>query len=216
MVILNDNTRSTKNIMIAKHLISSFSKISNYFPSTAWKDKYLKSLTNIEHDEPWLTLIACYSVFGDRSAVSPNALNAINEVLGSSRVKNHAVFSELTKVTVEKKLPEIISYREFLKFAYSRENFHLYPDIRAKIASKVKGNRSFEENTNLDLFIEGKSNSGKVVCFIEVKFLSDIAYQTTYNPVRDQIIRNVDCGIDYVLNTENDVVFLNYRTRGHP
>ena len=32
----------------------------------------------------------------------------------------------------------------------------------------------------------------------EIPRNSDISYQIKYNPVRDQIIRNIDCGIDYV------------------
>ena len=48
--------------------------------------------------------------------------------------------------------------------------------------------------------IEGISNNRKTTIFIEAKFLSDISYQTKYNPFRDQISRMIDCGIDYVNN----------------
>ena len=37
---------------------------------------------------------------------------------------------------------------------------------------------------------------------IEAKFNSDISKDITYNPVRDQIIRNIDAAIDYVYDKD--------------
>lgn len=186
--------------MIADYLIANFdSKISKYFPSDDWKAKYKNKLTQIEHDEPWLTLIACYSVLGNQTVYSPDKLSAINKILSLSGLTKKIEFSTIEKVRVEEKLPEIIDYRTFLKESYLSDNFHFYPDRREIIKSKIlKKEASFEGNTNLDLLIEGISNGRKTTCFIEAKFLSDISYQIKYNPVRDQIIRNIDSGIDYV------------------
>jgi len=201
--------------MIARYLISNFdSKIRKYFSSDDWKTKYQKKLTKIEHDEPWLTLIACYSVFGGQEGYSNKCLSAINKILSLSGLNNKIEFSSIEKVRVEEKLPEILEYREFLKGSYLSDNFHLYPDRRKIIKSKIlKEKASFEGNTNLDLLIEGISNGRKTTCFIEAKFLSDISYQITYNPVRDQIIRNIDSGIDYIMkkkyaNDFSDFYFL--------
>jgi hypothetical protein len=52
--------------------------------------------------------------------------------------------------------------------------------------------------------MEGVSNGQKKTIFIEAKFLSDISYQIKYNPVRDQIVRNIDCGIDYIKKKMNN------------
>jgi len=188
--------------MIASTLIDNFEiKIKKYFNSSDWKQKYKEKLKQINHDEPWLTLIACYSIFGNQSGFDNSRLNAINGLLNSAGLKNKFNFTSISKVKVEEKLPEIIEYRKFLKDSLGKENFHLYPDRINTINDKLtKPDASFEGNTNLDLLIEGISNSRKTTIFIEAKFLSDISYQIKYNPVRDQIIRNIDCGIDYVKN----------------
>lgn len=109
---------------------------------------------------------------------------------------------------IRKKLPEISSYINKLKVLYKKENFHLYPDIKEIINQKIEKYSSFEGNTNLDLFIKGKNNNDEpVVFFIESKFLSDIDTKTKYNFSRDQIIRNIDAGIEYCqtnkINLEN-------------
>lgn len=188
--------------MIAHTLIDNFNtKIETYFASADWENKYRKSIEQINHDEPWLTLIACYSIFGNQSIIGATHLLAINELLNSGGLGNVFNFASFTKIRVEEKLPEIIKYRNHLYNEYSKSNFHLYPDRRQLIDEKIqKRNASFEGNTNLDLLIEGVSNGKKTTIFIEAKFLSDISYQVSYNPIRDQIIRNIDCGIDFVEN----------------
>ncbi len=196
-------------IMIVEYLIENFNtKIRNFFaPETAsdWKDKYQKKISQIDHDEPWLTLISCYAVLGNQENIHKNNLNAINEIFRKSGLGNKINFTSITKVKVEEKLPEIIEYRTYLKDEFNKENFHLYPDRRNAITEKLSADKaSFEGSTNLDLLIEGISNERKVTCFIEAKFLSDISYQIKYNPVRDQIIRNIDCGIDYVKSGKHD------------
>ena len=188
--------------MIAKELINNYdNKIKEYFASADWEAKYRDKLKQINHDEPWLTLIACYSIFGNQSTINQSQLTAINGLLNSAGLGNRFHFSSLSKVRVEDKLPEIEEYRNYLKTTLTKENFHLYPDRKKTIEDKLKKkSASFEGNTNLDLLIEGISSNKKTTIFIEAKYLSDISYQIKYNPVRDQIIRNIDCGIDYVRN----------------
>jgi hypothetical protein len=197
-------------LMIAKYLIENFkSRIENFFASKTandWKNKYEKAISKIDHDEPWLTLIACYSALGNLENIDENNLTAINEVFKFSGITNKLSFTSITKVKVEEKLPEIINYRTYLKDALAKENFHLYPDRKEIISKKLLSDKaSFEGNTNLDLLIEGVSQERKITCFIEAKFLSDISYQTKYNPARDQIIRNIDCGIDYVMKKNHAI-----------
>ncbi len=188
--------------MIANELIDNFdSELKEYFLSSSenWKEKYKKSIDSIYHDEPWLTLIACYFLFGNQKKIDSKQIKALNGVLNSAGLSNKICFNSILKVRVEKKLPVIQLYKEYMKKSLLKENFHLYPDRKIIINTKLqKENSNFEGNTNLDLFIEGVSNFKKTSLFIEAKFLSDISYQITYNPVRDQIIRNIDCGIEYV------------------
>jgi len=186
--------------MIADYLIENYeTKINKYFLSDDWKNKYKDKISQIQHDEPWLTLIASYALFGNQDNYSEDRLNAINKIFSLSGLSNKINFTSIINIVLEKKLPEIIPYRKYLKESFEKENFHLYPDRRQLIDTKISDeNSSFEGSTNLDLMIEGISNNKKIVCFIEAKYLSDISYQITYNPVRDQIIRNIDCGIDCI------------------
>jgi len=196
--------------MIADKLIDEFDKkLEEYFASSDlrtidkdnWKTNYKKRIKQINHDESWLTLIACYSIFGNQKIIKKPQLVAINGILNSAGLGNRFNFTCISKVRVEVKLPEIREYRNYLKHIFEKDNLHLYPDRKKIIEDKLKNNNaSFEGNTNLDLLIEGISNNKKTTIFIEAKFLSDISYQIKYNPVRDQIIRNIDCGIDYINN----------------
>jgi hypothetical protein len=186
--------------MIAETLIRNFdTKISSYFPNKEtnekWELKFKEKIKHIGHDEPWLTLIASYSIFGDQNNITATRLAAINELLSTAGLGNCFDFSKIESVIIEKKLKEIIDYRDYLCDEIKHNRLHFYPDRLEKMKEKA----SFEGNTNLDLWIEGISNGRKTSIFIEAKFLSDISYHTLYNPVRDQIARNIDCGIDHVL-----------------
>jgi hypothetical protein len=198
--------------MIAQHLIDNFSlQIENYFNSPGWKAIFNSRLGVIDHDEPWLTLIACYSIFGNQNNFNKNNYDAFTELLRYSGLKNNFCFSSIDKIKLEEKLPEVLSYRNYLREAHKADKFHLYPDRRRKIDEKLtKDIASFEGNTNLDLLIESTSNEKKTTFFVEAKFLSDISYQIRYNPVRDQIIRIIDCGIDYIQNKANKVSYKDF------
>lgn len=186
--------------MIATTLIRDFeTKIYRYFANVKWKYEFNRKIKHINHDEPWLTLVACYSIFGDQQNITSARLAAINDLLNSGFQRKQFNFTEVHKVVLETKLPEIKKYREFLKNEILNNQLHFYPDRLEEMEKKAnRGTASFEGNTNLDLMIEGISNGKKTSIFIEAKFLSDISYHTFYNPVRDQIARNIDCGIDYV------------------
>ena len=198
--------------MIESILVNNFNtKIKDYFNSPDWEHKIRKKINQIGHDEPWLTLIACYSIFGNQKNLNASRLNAINNILNSAGLSNRINLSSISKLKVEEKLPEIKEYRKYIKEILGKENFHFYPDRINMINKKLsKKNQSFEGNTNLDLLIEGISKNEKTTIFIEAKFLSDISYQVKYNPVRDQIIRNIDCGIDHIINGNHADNFKNF------
>ncbi len=191
------------------------SKLQAYFnedkpSSEKWKEAYRKQIQHIAHDEPWLTLVSIYAIFGEKSTKNnEDKLNAINQIFANSGTRNPLQLDEIIEIRLEEQLREILEYREELKKTFEKDNFHLYPDIRDKICKKLEKESSFEGNTNLDLKIIGKQNGVKKVIFIEAKFLSDISYKITYNPVRDQIIRNIDAGIDLIKNDKagkNEIV----------
>lgn len=191
---------------IADLLIHNFnSKIRCYFKSKNphdWKDHYIKNIQNLDHDEPWLTLIACYSVFGSQSDLfNPKRVTAINEIISTSGIKKSFSFTEIGQVILEEDFKEILCYRNYLRDMLFAENYHLYPDRINLIKGKLfKKESSLEGNTQIDLKITGKVNNRDIILFVEAKYLSDISYQIKYNPVRNQIIRIIDTGIDYIIS----------------
>lgn len=166
----------------------------------------------VDHDEPWLTLLALYSIFGDQSKFNDNRFAQLVNMLFSN--KGNSVppsFNIITDVSVEVVLNEIDTYKEYLyNVVFEKKAYHLYPDIDLAIKEKKeKKTASLEGNTHLDALICGENKEGeKKFIFIESKFLSDISKDIKYNTVRDQIIRNIDAAINTVKNVEDFWFFI--------
>jgi hypothetical protein len=179
---------------------------------TKRSDAYKESLKNIYHDESWLTLVSLYVLFGDQQNLSSkNCIDAFKKVLNNSGFGANVSIDEIKKVSLEKVLPEIIRYREYLYELLKNGVVHLYPD-RNKVMNERLINRkaSLEGNTNLDAQVSFSNNDRNKFLFIEAKFLSDIDTKTKYNPIRNQIIRNIDAMIDFALSNKvslSDVYF---------
>jgi hypothetical protein len=192
--------------------------------ASRWIEKFRKSASGktLDHDEPWVTLVAMYGLLGDQTNNgNPGTLSAINDlfhgVFDHRWDKPHSpLFEELIGIHLELNLPEILKYRSFLKETVFRDGpFHLYPDRWQVLKDKLGREKArLEGNTNLDILISGKSNGRDIHIFVEAKFLSDISKDITYVPVRNQIARNIDCAIDLMtaggeeLNGLNDFWFL--------
>lgn len=179
---------------------------------TKWVQIYKESLNNISHDEPWLTLVSLYTLFGDQQNLSSsNIINAFKELLTISGFKTNINVDKIEQISLEKILPEIKVYREYLYDLLKKGTFHLYPDRNKEMSKRLVGRKaSLEGNTNLDAHIVFSYSGKKKYLFIEAKYLSDIDTKTSYNPVRNQIIRNIDAMIDFALNNEiplEDVYF---------
>jgi hypothetical protein len=71
--------------------------------------------------------------------------------------------------------------------ASSRERMRRSPDPIISARSRATG--PVEGNSEIDLIIESPS----LLIYIEAKLDSDISMRTTYDPARNQIIRNIDC-----------------------
>lgn len=172
---------------------------------------------NLYHDEPWVTLLALYGLFGTlspNSPVNPDRVEAANELLAGafqqrSPTGTRPVFDQITGVHLEVVLPEVPTYRKYLRehvFSDLQNPYHPYFDRVQKLKKKLAVEKaSFEGNTHLDALISGKSGDRHVHVFIEAKFLSDISKDITYVPVRNQIARNIDCAIELMLDKKSDL-----------
>ncbi|MCX6250327.1 MAG: hypothetical protein NTX61_06205 [Bacteroidetes bacterium] len=184
---------------ITELLLNKWDLLTGYFTGKTfddWKRKYDKKPNEFHHDEPWVTLVATYAIFGTQRAMKQgNRIDAFNSLLKSSKLSNTPVMKSIAEIKIEKHLPEIRSFRELMKSCA----FHYFPDVKKTIENKQsKKNASFEGNSHIDLFIRGTSLEGKNICFyIEAKFNSDISHGIRYNPVRNQIIRIIDSAIEF-------------------
>jgi hypothetical protein len=170
-----------------------------------WIEKFKKSSSGktLDHDEPWLTLVALYGLFGNQKDINNSQrLESINYLLSEVFVKRHdrlapPEFDYLEGVHIEVVLPEIMQYREYVQKEIFKDGpYHLYRDRKQKLEEKLqRETASFEGNTNLDSLISGRGNDRPIHLFIEAKFLSDISKDITYVPVRNQIARNIDCAM---------------------
>jgi hypothetical protein len=183
--------------------------------ASKWIEKFQKKVNEkkLDHDEPWLTLVAMHGLFGDQAdSNNPRILSAINEMflnVFDYRLSNpHPPrFDELIGVHLELKVPEIRKYRRFLKENVFKDGpYHLYPDRRLLLEEKLREEEArLEGNTNFDILMSGRSYERKIHVFIEAKFMSDISKDVTYVPGRNQIARNIDCAIDLMTEGGKDL-----------
>jgi hypothetical protein len=177
---------------------------------------------NLDHQEPWITLVALYGLFGDQQDLNePQRLESINYLLSEVFGKRHdrpapPKFDRLVRSHMEVYLQENLKYRKYVQEEIFKDGpYHHYRDRKQKLEEKLEREKaSFEGNTNLDGLISGKTDGRDIHVFIEAKFLSDISKDIKYVSVRNQIARNIDCAIDLMteggkdLNGLNDFWFL--------
>jgi hypothetical protein len=115
-------------------------------------------------------------------------------LLAHCGLANPPKLDEIFDIQLEMQLPEIKSYRKFLK----NHAYHYFPDVLKNLESKkVDEKASMEGPTHVDLFIHGRSGEKNICFVIEAKYNSDISKDIKYCPVRDQVIRNIDAALDY-------------------
>ena len=61
-----------------------------------------------------------------------------------------------------------------------------------------------ESNSHIDAYIE----TDRLLVFFEFKFISDIAYETTFNPSRNQLARIVDVALEANVNKDKKVLVI--------
>lgn len=89
---------------IAEILVNDRNKIESYFSGDvdAWLDSYKDSITRIDHDEPWVTLLSMYALFGELNMridqnridkIDQNRIDAFNELLRKSGIQNPPIIT---------------------------------------------------------------------------------------------------------------------------
>ena len=101
------------------------------------------------------------------------------------------VFRSLKQIDPTIWLPEIFKTTFQKEFSYSCISVEVLLWERLNPPSTLT---TPEGQTEVDIIIE----TNDFVWFIEAKYKSDISMRTTHDPNRNQIIRNIDVGLEYV------------------
>ena len=76
--------------------------------------------------------------------------------------------------------------------------------IRDQSADRLKANKPLESRTHVDAVVE----TDKLLIFFEIKYTSDIAHSTSFNPYRNQLARLIDVGLDAAKCSGKEVLVL--------
>ena len=130
--------------------------------------------------------------------LSLNKVGLTNRILGLAGV---SPFEEnVVSVSLESQYRPPKGY---LKWIQDDVKNHPVRYIREQ-ANAHKPNQRLESNTHVDAFIE----TDKLLIFFEIKYTSDIANSTTFNPNRNQLARLIDVGLDLAKCSGKEVLVL--------
>ncbi len=76
--------------------------------------------------------------------------------------------------------------------------------IREQSVKHLETNKTLESRTHVDAFIE----TDKLLIFFEIKYTSDIAHSTVFNPYRNQLARLIDVGLEQAKCSGKEVLVL--------
>jgi hypothetical protein len=118
--------------------------------------------------------------------LSLSRVGLVNRILSLARVSSYE--ENVADFELERQYK---SPKGYLKWIKDEVKNHPVKYIRDQ-ATAHEPNQPLESNTHVDAFIE----TDKLLIFFEIKFTSDIAYDTTFNPSRNQLARLVDVGLE--------------------
>jgi len=106
-----------------------------------------------------------------------------------------------TELGFEKQFPPPKGY---LKWLTNHVDEHPVRYVRKQAIDHIKRGKTLETNTHVDFAVE----TDNLLILIEMKFMSDISVQTTFNSNRNQLSRLVDVGISAIEETGRKLIVL--------
>ena len=118
--------------------------------------------------------------------LSLNRVGLINSILSLAKVSPFE--EQVVDVALERQFKPPAGY---LRWINNEVKNHPVRYIREQ-ATKHEPKQRLESNTHVDAYVE----TDKMHIFFEIKFTSDIAHETTFNPARNQLARLIDVGLE--------------------
>jgi len=130
--------------------------------------------------------------------LSLNRLGLINRILGLAGISPYE--ENIVGVGLEMQYSPPAGYLKWIK---ERAKDHPIRYIRQRAAKRAP-NKPLESKTHIDAVIE----TDKLLILFEVKFTSDIADSTTFNPCRNQLARLIDVGLEATKHSGKEVLVI--------
>lgn len=119
--------------------------------------------------------------------LSLNRVGLTNRILGLAGI---SPFEEnVVSIGLERQYRPPAGYLRWFK---NEVKSHPIRYIREQSAKHLETNKPLESRTHVDAIIE----TDKLLIFFEIKYTSDIAHNTVFNPYRNQLARLIDVGLD--------------------
>ena len=119
--------------------------------------------------------------------LSLNQVGLTNKILALAGI---SPFEEnVVSVGLERQYPPPAGYLQWFK---NEVKSHPIRYIREQSDKHLKTNKPLESRTHVDAVIE----TDKLLIFFEIKYTSDIAHSTVFNPYRNQLARLIDVGLE--------------------
>jgi hypothetical protein len=118
--------------------------------------------------------------------LSLDRVGVINSILGLVGVSPFE--EQVVDVGLERLFPSPKGYLRWIKKEVAN---HPIRYVREQ-ATNHKSNQKLESDTHADAYVE----TDKLHILFEIKYTSDIAYETTFNPYRNQLTRLADVGLE--------------------
>ena len=131
--------------------------------------------------------------------LSLNRVGLTNRILGLAGVSPYE--ENVVDVGLERQFRSPAGYLHWLR---NEVKSHPIRYIREQSTNHSKTNKPLESRTHVDAFIE----TDKLLIFFEIKYTSDIANSTTFNPYRNQLARLIDVGLELAKCSGKEVLVL--------
>ena len=131
--------------------------------------------------------------------LSLNRVGLTNRILGLAGVSPYE--ENVVDVGLERQFRSPAGYLHWLR---NEVKSHPIRYIREQSTNHSKTNKPLESRTHVDAFIE----TDKLLIFFEIKYTSDIAHSTNFNPYRNQLARLIDVGLDLAKYSGKEVLVL--------
>jgi hypothetical protein len=123
----------------------------------------------------------------------------VNRILNLAGIAGNA--DSVVNARLEKLIPPPSGYLAWIKGQVENPPVKY---IREKALAHNGKNKPLEAPTHVDAFIE----TNRLLIIVEMKFISDISYCTTFNPSRNQLARLIDVGISNAIRKHKKLVVL--------